>query len=900
MYIRAKLLLLFVTALAVTLTLVAFKQPANADIDTQTFTDGTHQVGQDIAPGTYVTQIPSGICSVTITSGNEDERRPTFLNRAIITITEKDTQVVTNDCGQWQPHTRQHQQLPKQFSEGTHQIGVDIAPGIYTATGNQGRCLWFTIPDFIYKPNPDLEITWWKTGQPIVEISRDDVGFYSIRCGTWELRESAPPEEPLTEFTDGSHLVGIDIAPGNYTTDSSDKYCNWFRASPISGTAPDNTGGYQSIGRQIATILPTDTGFSSEGCGTWKLVTAQEPEPTPASTIGHGTFAVGTDIQPGAYVADAVQGRLCRWFLLSSFAGRGSDIVASDIGVLRGITEIPANAIGFRSINCGEWTLVENATPPDSTTTFGDGEHIVNIHIQPGIYSAPGPETGRCSWRRISGLSIINSRNLAVRSPVGRNITEISETDSIFETSGCGTWELIAPSDQIETSTTFGKGTWAVDHEIDSGTYRANIPENTVCFWSRLSGFGGTPNEFAATESTVGQAVTTIHNFDIGFYSDGCGTWNVVTDTPTTAETTPKYTFDDGVYITNRDIAPGTYIADGIEGEICYWSRLTGFDGDEFNQFNIYASPGQAIATILETDTGFRSSRCGTWRKITDASQTDENDLTRHKSLLPTFSDGTYEVGIDITPGTYIASSDARSKCRWRRLSDFTWTSGNIVEVIAAGPKIATILPTDIGFASAGCGEWTLLDTHQPSQSEPLRRFSDGSYLVDVNIEPGTYYSSPSRLGSCIWRIANDFTGDATAAVIAGKTNDRWIVTIEPTDVGFFTYGCGIWRKIEDRLPLAPYDIFDDGVYRVGAEVVPGNYIAKVPTAPFIDGRPRPTCRWQRVAGFRYAESEVIESDDEFLTASRSFTTIKIEVTIDPADTGFVSSGCGTWRRVDG
>ena len=373
-----------------------------------------------------------------------------------------------------------------------------------------------------------------------------------------------------------------------------------------------------------------------------------------------------------------------------------------------------------------------------------------------------------------------------------------------------------------------------------------------------------------------------------------------MTDTPTTAETTPKYTFDDGVYITNRDIAPGTYIADGIDGEICYWSRLTGFDGDEFNQFNIYASPGQAIATILETDTGFRSSRCGTWRKIDAASQTDDNDLTRPKSLLSTFSDGTYEVGVDITPGTYITSSDVRSKCRWRRLSDFTWTSGNIVEVIAAGPKIATILPTDIGFASAGCGEWTLLETHQPSQSDPLRRFSDGSYLVDVNIEPGTYYTSPSRLGSCRWRIANNFTGDATAAIIAGKTNDRWIVTIEPTDVGFFTYGCGIWRKIEDRLPLAPYDAFDDGVYRVGAEIVPGNYIAKVPTAPFIDGQPRPTCRWQRVAGFRYAESDVIESGDEFSTASRSFTTIKIEVTIDPADTGFVSSGCGTWHRADG
>ena len=118
--------------------------------------------------------------------------------------------------------------------------------------------------------------------------------------------------------------------------------------------------------------------------------------------------------------------------------------------------------------------------------------------------------------------------------------------------------------------------------------------------------------------------------------------------------------------------------------------------------------------------------------------------------------------------------------------------------------------------------------------------------------------------------------------------------------MGFVTYGCGIWRKIEDRLPLAPYNTFNDGVYRVGTEVVPGNYVAEVPTARFIEGRPRSTCRWQRVAGFRHAESDVIESGDEFSATHRSFTTIKIEVTIDPADTGFISSGCGRWRKANG
>ncbi len=898
-YSRAISIVLLVT-LAAILATFAIGQAAAANVITTTFSDGTHQVGIDITPGTYFAEFEDGICRLSITDIGGAQRTPTFRGRAIVTITQSDTLLQTANCGEWRPHETRGRKHPlRTFGEGLYEVGVDIAPGIYIADQNQGRCLWFTRTDFTYQPNYDGLVTWWRVGDPVVELKAGDGGFYSIRCGEWRIRGGGRSAEPSTEFNDGSYVVGVDIEPGDYVADSGDNVCRWFRNSPFNISVPNFSGGYQSVGRQIATILPSDTGFYSDGCGPWTRFDHSNVDAEPESTIGAGTFAVGADVQPGVYIADAVAGRDCRWFLLSGFTGRDEDILNGGGGILRGIVELPDAPVGFRSINCSFWTQFDPDVDVDPAETFGDGEHVVNLHISPGIYASPGgSERGRCSWRRFTGFGTGVGNNPAVRIPTGRNIAEIETTDTVFKSYGCGGWEPFVPDAESEALTTFERGTWAVNTEISPGTYLAEEPDGRVCYWTRLSAFTGEPGDHTVFEQSVGQAVSTIHSHDVGFYSDGCGIWTLLTtESPVSTAELPD-SFENGVYIVNRDIGQGTYIADAIEGSNCFWSRLSGFDGDVFSRINNYGSAGQAIATILESDRGFRSSGCGTWIRLREAEEDAIAALT--------FSDGTYRVGVDISPGTYIAMDTGIATCRWRRLSDFTWTSGNIVEVIAAGPKITTILPTDVGFASVGCGEWIPLDTHQPPQSEPPRMFSNGSYLVGVHIEPGTYYTTPRILGSCRWHIADDFTGDATAAVIAGKTNDRWIVTIEPTDVGFFTYGCGIWRKIEDRLPLAPYDTFDDGVYRVGAEVVPGNYVAKVPAARFVDGRPRLTCRWQRVSGFRHAESDVIESGDEFSIESigaqsrRSISTIKIEVTIDPADTGFISSGCGRWRRADG
>lgn len=895
------------TLTSLTLLLFALLTPfvltQTVEAATRSFSDGLHQVGIDITPGTYVAENPTGICTVRYTSSADTQpRNPTFLTRAIITITDQDSAIESINCGEWRPHSKTAP-TAAHFSEGTYEVGVDIAPGIYTASHNDGRCIWFTIRDFTHQPDPNQSLTWWKTGQPIVHITDDDTGFYSIRCGNWQLRAAPAPEQPLTEFSDGSYLVNVDIAPGTYTTDAGDTRCNWFRTAPFGDRAPDNTGGYSSIGLQTITILPTDSGFHSQNCGTWQLFVDPDPETTPAETIGQGTFAVGVDIQPGAYVADAVEGRICRWSHLSGFAGRPADIISSGNGLTRGITEISPNTAGFRSVNCGEWVLIEHVHPDTATTSFGDGEHIVNLHMPPGIYMSPGPETGRCTWRRVSGFADAPADQIAVRNPVGKNIAEISASDAIFKSFGCGEWTLLATPEDSNRVTDFGRGTWAVDVEIDPGTYSADIPLGSVCFWSRLSSFSGEADAFVTSESSIGHSVMTVRDYDAGFYSDGCGIWNVVAEFASVSQNDLLTTFDDGVYIVNRHVPSGTFVADGLTNETCFWSRLTGFDGDDFNRINVYASAGQAIATILESDIGFRSFGCGTWRAVSQVDDPLGNQVTQigstgdsqasastvAKEVMTKFGDGTYRVGVDIAPGLYSVSDEQPSTCRWRRLSDFTWTGGVVVESLASGRKIVDIAAEDIGFASSGCGLWELVDLDALTVADPLpTRFSSGAHVVGTHIDPGTYVAVPRNDWRCRWSRVSGFSGQRMDAIASGFADTRWIVTIDADDLGFVSHGCGTWRRIETTLKLGPFDTFADGNYTVNADVLPGTYIADVSEQPFIGGVPTPICEWRRVAGFGHTGSQEIE---------RGGGKGRITVTIDASDVGFVSSGCGEWQK---
>lgn len=69
-------------------------------------------------------------------------------------------------------------------------------------------------------------------------------------------------------------------------------------------------------------------------------------------------------------------------------------------------------------------------------------------------------------------------------------------------------------------------GTHIVGVDILPGTYRT--PGADGCYWERMSGFGGTADEIIANDNPAGPAVVTILPADVGFTTQGCGTWTAV------------------------------------------------------------------------------------------------------------------------------------------------------------------------------------------------------------------------------------------------------------------------------------------------------------------------------------------------------------------------------------
>ncbi|WP_338758089.1 hypothetical protein V7968_25715 [Nocardia vulneris] len=74
-----------------------------------------------------------------------------------------------------------------------------------------------------------------------------------------------------------------------------------------------------------------------------------------------------------------------------------------------------------------------------------------------------------------------------------------------------------------------------------------------------------------------------------------------------------KNTFGDGTWQVGRDINPGTYRRTGSSS--CYWARLSNLSGDLDGILANDNTNGPAVVTILPSDVGFTSKRCGTWTK---------------------------------------------------------------------------------------------------------------------------------------------------------------------------------------------------------------------------------------------------------------------------------------------
>ena len=70
------------------------------------------------------------------------------------------------------------------------------------------------------------------------------------------------------------------------------------------------------------------------------------------------------------------------------------------------------------------------------------------------------------------------------------------------------------------------------------------------------------------------------------------------------------------------------------------------------------------------------------------------------------FGAGTYRVGVDIAPGTYVAPGG--TNCYWERQSVFGGELDSIIanDLSRGGQVVTTISASDKGFKTSGCGTW--------------------------------------------------------------------------------------------------------------------------------------------------------------------------------------------------
>jgi hypothetical protein len=148
-----------------------------------------------------------------------------------------------------------------------------------------------------------------------------------------------------------------------------------------------------------------------------------------------GVHRVGTDIQPGRYMAPESE-LGCYWARLSGFGGSLEEILANGNPVGQAIVEVAPTDAGFESNTCGRWEVYRAL--PEPLTTFGDGTWAVNDHIAPGTYRSAGGEA--CYWARLSGFSGMLDHIVANGNPTGPTVVEIAAGDVGFESNGCGEW----------------------------------------------------------------------------------------------------------------------------------------------------------------------------------------------------------------------------------------------------------------------------------------------------------------------------------------------------------------------------------------------------------------------------------------------------------------------------
>lgn len=156
---------------------------------------------------------------------------------------------------------------------------------------------------------------------------------------------------------------------------------------------------------------------------------------------------------------------------------------------------------------------------------------------------------------------------------------------------------------------------------------------------------------------------------------------------------------------------------------------------------------------------------------------------------------GTYAVNQTFKPGLYRSSVASGGSCYWERASDF---SGSLDSIIANNflsgpfsPVYTEVKSSDVKFETDSCATWTEV---RSTDAAHYLTIDDGEYRVGKDIEPGTYQAPGGT--TCYWERSSSFDHELGSIIANDYGVTGPIVSVDSTDFGFVSDGCGTWTRI--------------------------------------------------------------------------------------------------------
>jgi hypothetical protein len=163
--------------------------------------------------------------------------------------------------------------------------------------------------------------------------------------------------------------------------------------------------------------------------------------------------------------------------------------------------------------------------------------------------------------------------------------------------------------------------------------------------------------------------------------------------------------------------------------------------------------------------------------------------------------------------------------------------------------------------------------------TQEIFRFGDGSWVVPQDVKPGIYRARDPG-PNCYWQRVKNFRGGLNSIIANGLAiGGPIVIEVKRSDAGVESNGCGEWTTNLSRASQSR-DSVGDGIWIVKTDMAPGTYRTTVRGG---------NCYWARLRAFDGGLNSVAAN----ALPPRGGAVVEI----GPADAGFETHGCGTWKK---